>query len=108
MVPKTKKVSKWLSDKAVEIADKRRKTRNQGDDYAYRRLNAAFHRSARKDKEMSLHEKCRQREHCYKTGRTRDIFKQIRDITGSFNAIRGATKGSLGNVVSEDKAIKEI
>ena len=57
---KRKKFSKWLLDQAVEVADKRRKARNEGDDDEYRRLNAALQRRAVKDNEMSLQEKCRQ------------------------------------------------
>ena len=55
-----KKVTKWLSDEAVKIADERRDVRSKGDDKEYRRLNAAFQRRARRDKEQSLKAKCRQ------------------------------------------------
>ena len=52
-----KKVTKWLSDEAVKIADERREVRNKGDDKEYRRLNAAFQRRARQDKEQGIKEK---------------------------------------------------
>ena len=80
---KRKKVTKWLSDEAMKIADERRKARNKGNDEKYRILNAAFQRRARKDKEMSIQEKCRQIEESNRMGRTRDLFKEIRHITGS-------------------------
>ncbi len=57
---KKKKVTKWLSDEAVKIADEQREVRNKGDDKEYRRLNAVFHRRARLDKDQSIKEKCRQ------------------------------------------------
>ena len=56
---KRKKVTKWLSDEAVKIADERREVRNKGDDKEYRRLNAAFQRRARQDQEQSIKEKCK-------------------------------------------------
>ena len=60
-VPKArrKKVTKWLSDEAVKIADERRDVRTKGDDKEYRRLNAVLQRRARQFKEQSLKEKCR-------------------------------------------------
>ena len=57
---------------------------------------------------MSLLDKCRQIEQCNKMGRTSDLFKEIREITGSFNARCGATKGSRGKVVTEYKEVKAI
>ena len=72
-----KTVTKWQSDGAVEIVDKRRKARNRGYDYDYRRWDAAFQRRATKDKEISLQENCRQIEHCNKMGRTTDLFTDI-------------------------------
>ena len=57
---KKKKVTKWLSDEAVKIADEQREVRNKGDDKEYRRLNAAFQRIARQENEQGIKEKCRQ------------------------------------------------
>ena len=91
----------------MKIADERRKARNKGNDEKYRILNAAFQRRARKDKEMSIQEKCRQIEESNRMGRTRDLFKEIRHITGSLNARCGAIKSSPGKVVTEDKEVKE-
>ena len=83
-VPKAKgkKVTKWLSDDAMKIADERREVRNKGDDKEYRRLNAAFQRRARQDKEQSIKEKCRQIEESNKMGRTRDLYREIKAMTG--------------------------
>ena len=83
---KRKKVTKWLSDEAVKIAEERRDVRSKGDDKEYRRLNAAFQRRARQDKEQSLKEKCRLIEESNKMGRTRDLFREIKEMTGSYSA----------------------
>ena len=101
-------MTKWLSDEAVTIADEQRDVRSKGDDKEYRRLNAAFQRRARQDKEQSLKEKCRQIEESNKMGRTRDQFREIKEITGSYSARCGAMKLSTGKVVTEEKEVKEI
>ena len=105
---KRKKVTKWLSDEAVKIADERRDVRSKGDDKEYRRLNAAFQRRARQDKEQSLKEKCREIEENNNMGRTRDLYREIKEITGSYSSRCGAMKLSTGNVVTEGKEVKEI
>ena len=73
-----KKVTKWLSDEAVKIADERRYVRSKGDDSEYRKLTAAFQRRARQDKEQSLKEKCREIEENNKMGRTRALYRDIK------------------------------
>ena len=78
---KRKKVTKWLSDEAVKIADERRDVRSKGDDKEYRRLNAVFQRRARQDKEQSIKEKCRQIGETNRMGRTRrPIQRNQRDV----------------------------
>ena len=105
---KRKKVTKWLSDESVKIADERREVRNKGDDKEYRRLNAAFQRRARHDKEQGITEKCRQIEESNKMGRTRDLYREIKEMTGSYSSRCGAMKLSTGKVVTEGKEVKEI
>ena len=105
---KRKKVSNWLSDEAVKIAYERRNVRSKGDDKEYRRLNAAFQRRARHDKEQSLKEKCRQIEESNIMARTRDLFREIKDKPGSYSARGGAMKLSTGKVVTEEKEVNEI
>ena len=100
-----KKVTKWLSDEAVKIADERRDVRSKGDDKEYRRPNTAFQRRARQDKEQSFKAKCRQIEESNKMGRTRDLYREIKDITGSYSARCGVMKLSR---VTEGKEVKEI
>ena len=78
------------------------------DDKEYRRLNAAFQRRARQDKEQSLKEKCRLIEESNKMGRTRDLFREIKEITGAYRARCGAMKLSTGKVATEEKEVNEI
>ena len=91
-VPKTKrkKVTKWLSDEAVKIADERREMRNKGNDKEYRRLNAVFQRRASQDKEQRIKEKCRQIEEINRKGRTRDLYREITEMIGSYSSRCGA------------------
>ena len=106
--PKRKKVTKWLSDEAVKIADEPRDVRSKGDDKEYRRRNAAFQRRARQDKEQSIKENCRQIEETNTMGRTRDLFREFKDMTGYYSARCGAMKLSTGKVVTEGKEVTEI
>ena len=102
---KRKKVTKWLYDDAVNIADERREVRNKGDDKEYRRLNAVFRRRAKQDKEQSIHKKCRQIEENNNMGRTRDLYREIKEMTGSYSSRRGAMKLITGKVVTEGKEL---
>ena len=102
-VPKAKR----LSDETVRIADERREVRNKGDDKEYRRLNVVFQRRVRQDKEQSIKEKCRQIEESNKMGRTRDLYREIKEMTGSFSSRCGAMKLSTGKVVTEGNDVKE-
>ena len=88
-VPKAKrknvtKCTKWLSEEAVTIADERRDVRSKGDDKEYRRLNAFFHGRARQDHDQSIKEKCRQIEESNIMGRTKDLYREIKEMTGSY------------------------
>ena len=80
--------------------------RSKGDDKEYRRLNAAFQRRARQDKEERLKDKCREIEENNKMGRTRDLYREIKEITGSYSSRCGAMKLSTGKVVTEGKKVK--
>ena len=82
----------YLYKQAVKIADERREVRNKADDKEYRRLNAAFQRRARQDKEQGIKEKCRQIEESNKMGRTRDLYREIKEMTGSYSSRCGAMK----------------
>ena len=70
---------KWLSDEALQIAEKRRESKNKGEKERYTYLNAEFQRRARRDKKDFHSEKCKEIEENNRMGKTRDLFKKIRD-----------------------------
>ena len=83
------KKAKWLSAEALQIALKRREVKNKGNKET---LNAEFQRIARRDKKAFLSDQCREIEENNRMGKTRDIFKIIRDIKGTFYAKMGSIK----------------
>ena len=70
--------SKWLSEEALQIAEKRRKAKSKGEKERYTRLNAEFQRIARRDKKAFLSDQCKEIKENNKIGKTRDLFKKIR------------------------------
>ena len=78
------KKAKWLSEEALQIAVKRREVRGKGEKERYTHLNAKFQRIARRDKKDFLSDKCKEIEENYRMGKTRDLFKKIRDTKGIF------------------------
>ena len=87
-IPKKKKCkkAKWLSEEALQIAEERREGKDKGERERYTELNAEFHRIARRDKEAFLSEQCKETEENNRMGRTRDLFKKIRDTKGTLKA----------------------
>ena len=88
---KCKKV-KWLSEEALQIAVKRREVKSKGEKGRYTPLNAVFHRIARRDKEVFLNDQCKEIEENNRMGKTRYLFKKIRDTKGIFHAKVGTIK----------------
>ena len=80
------KKAKWLSEEALQIAVKRREAKSQGEKERYKHLNAEFQRIARRDKKAFLSDQCKEIEESNRMGKTRDCFKKIRDIKGTFHA----------------------
>ena len=81
---KTKcKKEKWLSEDVLQIAEKRRETKGKGNKERYTHLNAEFQRTARRDKKAFLSDQCKETEENNKMGKTRDLFKKIRDTKSS-------------------------
>ena len=80
--------------------------RSKGKCEEYRKLNAAFQKKARQYKEQSIIDKCKQIEDNNKMGKTRDMFKEIKEMTGSRSSSCGAMKLTTGRVVSEENDIK--
>ena len=83
------KKTKWLSGEALQIAVKRREVKNKEEKERYKHLNAEFQRIARRDKKAFLSDHCKETEENNRMGRTRDLFKEIRDTKGTFHAKMG-------------------
>ena len=80
------KKAKWLSEEGLKIAVKRREAKSKGEKERYFHLNAEFQRIARRDKKVFLSDQCKEIEENNKMGKTRDLFKKIRDTKGTFHA----------------------
>ena len=83
---------KWLSEQALQIAEKRREAKGKGEKERYTHSHAEFQRIARKDKKDFLSDQCKQIEEDNRMGKTRDLFKKIRDTKGTFHATMGSIK----------------
>ena len=81
-IPKKKKCkrAKWLSEEALQIAEKRRKEKSKGEKERYKHLNAEFQRRAKRDKKAFFNEQCKEIEENNRMGKSRDLFKKIGDI----------------------------
>ena len=79
------KKAKWLSEEALKIAVKRRKSKSKGEKERYKHLNAEFQRIARRDKKEFLSDQSKKIEENNRMGKTRDLFKKIRDTKGKFH-----------------------
>ena len=86
------KKAKWLSEEALQIAVKRREVKSKGEKERYTHLNAEFQRIARRDKKAFLSDQCKEIEENNRMGKTRDLFKKIRDTQGTFHAKMGTVK----------------
>ena len=83
------KKAKWLSGEALQTAVKRREVKSKGDKERYKHLNAEFQGRARRDKKAFLSNQCKEIEENNRMGKTRDLFKKIRDSRGTFHAKMG-------------------
>ena len=101
------KKAKWLSEEALKIAVKRREAKSKGEKERYTHLNAEFQRIARRDKKAFLNDQCKEIEEKNRMGKTRDLFKQIRDTKGTFHAKLGSIKDRNGLDLSEAEDIKK-
>ena len=81
--------AKWLSGETLQIAVKRREAKSQGEKERYKRLNAEFQRIAGRDKKAFLSDQCKEIEEKNRIGKTRDLFKKIRDTKGTFHTKMG-------------------
>ena len=105
-IPKKKKCkkAKRLSEEALQIAEKRREVKGKGEKERYTPLNAEFQRIARREKKAFLSDQCKEIEENNTMGKTRDLFKKIRDTKGTFHAKTGTMKdrNSMDLTESED------
>ena len=107
--PKKKKCkkAKWLSEEALQIAVRRRKVKGKGEKERYTQLNAEFQRIAKRDKKAFLSDQCNKIQENKRMGKTRDLFKKIRDTKGSFHAKLGTIKDRNGTDITEAEDIKK-
>ena len=89
-------IFKWLSEEALQIAEKRREAKGKGEKERYTHLNAEFQRIARRDKKAFLIDQCKEIGENNRMGKTRDLFKRIRDTKGTFHAKMGSVKDRNG------------
>ena len=100
------KKAKWLSGEALQIALKRREVKSKGEKERYKHLNAEFQRIARRDKKAFLSDQCKEIGE-NRMGKSRDLFKNIRDTKGTFHAKMGLIKDRNGMDLTEAEDIKK-
>ena len=108
-IPMEKKCqkAKGLSGEALQIVVKRREAKSTGEKERYKHLNAEFQRIARRDKKAFLSDQCKEIEENNRMGKTRDLFKKIRDTKGTFHAKMGSIKDRNGMDLTEAEDIKK-
>ena len=99
--------AKWLSEEALQTAVKSRKAKSKGEKERYKHLKAEFQRRARRVKKAFFSDQCKEREENNKMGKTRDLFKKIRDTKGTFHAKMGSIKNRNGLDLTEAEDIKK-
>ena len=101
------KKAKWLSEEALQIAKKAREKKGKGEKERYTHLNADFQRIASRDKKAFLRDQCKEIEEHNRMGKTRELFKKIRDSKGTFHAQMGSIKDRNGMDLTEAEDIKK-
>ena len=86
-------MAKWLSEKALQIAEKRKEVNGKGEKERYTHLNAEFQRIAERDKKVFLSDQCQEIEENNRMGKTRDLLKKIRDTKGNISGKDEHNKG---------------
>ena len=99
--------TKWLSGEALQIGVKRRGVKSKGEKERYKHLNAEFQRIARRDRKAFLGDQCKEIEENNRMGKTRDLFKKIRDAKGTFHAKMGSIKDRNGMDLTEAEDTKK-
>ena len=101
------KKAKWFSGEDLQIAVKRREAKSKGEKERYKHLNAEFQRIARRDKKAFFSDQCKEIEENNRMGKTRDLFKKIRDTKGTFHAKMSSIKDRNGMDQTEAEDIKK-
>ena len=96
-----------MSKEALQIAEKRREAKGKGKKERYTHLNAAFQRIARTDKKAFLCDQCKEIEENNRMGKTKDLFRKIRDTKGTFHAKMGTIEDGNGMDLTEAEDIKK-
>ena len=96
-----------MSEEALQIAEKRREMKGKREKERYIHLNAAFQRIARRDKKAFFSDQCKEIEEKNRMGKTRDLFKKIRDTKGTFHAKMSSIKDRNGRDLTEAEDIKK-
>ena len=100
------KKAKWPSEEALQISVKRREVKGKGEKESYTHLNAEFQRITRRDKKAFLSDQCKEIEENNRMGKTRDLFKKIRDTKGTFHPKMGSIKDRNGMHLTEEEDTK--
>ena len=95
-----------MSEEALQIAVKRREVKSKGEKERYKHLNAEFQKIARRDRKTFLSDQCKEIEENNRMGKTRDLFKKIRDTTGKFHAKMGTIKDRNTMDLTEAERLK--
>ena len=101
------KKAKWLPEEALQIAVKGREAKSKGEKETYTHLNAEFQRIARRDKKAFFSDQCKEIKENNRMGKTRDLFKKIRDTKGTFHAKMGLRKERNCMDLTEAEDIKK-
>ena len=96
-----------MSEEALQIAEKRRQAKGKGEKERYTHLNAEFQRIARRDKKAFLSDQCKEIKENNRIGKTRDLFKKIRDTKSPFHAKMGTINDRNGMDLTEAEDIKK-
>ena len=107
LMEKKCKKAKWLSGEALQIAVKRREEKSKGEKERYKHLNAECQRIARRDKKAFLSDQCKEIEKNNRMGKTRNLFKKIRDTKATFHAKMGLIKNRNAMDLIEAEDIKK-
>ena len=102
------KKAKWLSEEALQIAEKRREAKGKGEKERYNQFNAELQRIARRDKKVFLSDQCKEIEANNRMGKTRGLFKKICDTKGTFHVYMGIIKDRNGTELTEAEDIKKM